>query len=162
MGIEKLQDYRVSIKYDGSLQISTGRSRHEKPGRIKMYWSQLLVKLQEPTRTPETYKEYVKLSKAEQDQIKDIGGFVGGTLKEGRRKAENVSGRQMLTLDMDTAPVGFLDDVALGIVPHGLCMGDLYYHKHCPEKPRLRLLIPLDREVTRMNMKQLPGRLQTA
>lgn len=149
MGIEKLQDYRVSIKYDGSLQISTGRSRHEKAWKNKkIYWSQFLIKLREPTRTPETYKEYVKLSKAEQDQIKDIGGFVGGTLKEGRRKAENVSGRQMLTLDMDTAPVGFLDDVALGIVPLDFAWAIYTTHKHCPEKPRLRLLIPLDREVT--------------
>ena len=66
MGIEKLQDYRVSIKYDGSLQISTGRSRHEKAWKNKrIYWSQFLIKLREPTRTPETYKEYVKLSKAE-------------------------------------------------------------------------------------------------
>ena len=34
----------------------------------------------------EEYKK--KLFKSKKDEVKDVGGFVGGTLKEGRRKAQ--------------------------------------------------------------------------
>ena len=41
------------------------------------------------------------MRKGGQDSIKDVGGFVGGHLKYGRRKKGNVLSRSMLTLDMD-------------------------------------------------------------
>ena len=34
-------------------------------------------------RTTETVEEYRKLKKGAQDSIKDVGGFVGGQLREG-------------------------------------------------------------------------------
>ena len=34
----------------------------------------------------ETHAEYMALSKAEQDKRKDVGGFVGGSLRGGSRK----------------------------------------------------------------------------
>ncbi len=37
-------------------------------------------------RTTETVEEYRKLKRGQQDDIKDVGGFVGGHLKGGRRK----------------------------------------------------------------------------
>ena len=49
----------------------------------------------------ETVEEYRKLKKGAQDNIKDVGGFVGGQLREGRRKNGMVLCRSMLTLDMD-------------------------------------------------------------
>ena len=52
-------------------------------------------------RTTETVEEYRKLKKGSQDSIKDVGGFVGGALREGRRKNGTVLCRSMLTLDMD-------------------------------------------------------------
>lgn len=59
----------------------------------ELLWSELIEKLKITTRTRETYEEYKKLSKSEQDSIKDVGGFVGGNLKDGRRKADNVVSR---------------------------------------------------------------------
>ena len=41
----------------------------------------------------------MKLSKDQQDRIKDIGGFVGGRLREGKRRNGYVDARQILTLD---------------------------------------------------------------
>ncbi|MBV1820522.1 hypothetical protein [Anaerosalibacter bizertensis] len=66
-----------------------------------MLWSELVDKLSSTIRTYETYEEYKKLSKSKRDEVKDVGGFVGGTLKEGRRKADNVVWRQIVTLDAD-------------------------------------------------------------
>lgn len=146
MQIPNITEYKKTIQYDGSLRIATGKSRLEKNWKNKsISWSALLHKLETPVKTAETHAEYARMGKLDQDRIKDIGGFVGGTLRGGRRKADAVEGRQLITLDADFAPVGMLDDLNIFF--------DYAYavystHKHTPEKPRLRLLIPLDREVT--------------
>lgn len=146
MGIEKLEDYKLHIKHDGSLAVATGRSRMEKEWKNKTFtWSQLLAKLKNPTRTQETIAEYMNLPKAEQDRIKDVGGFIGGSLKGGRRKAESVQARQIITLDADFAPPGLAEELYLYIDGAYAVYST---HKHTPEKPRLRILIPLDRPVT--------------
>lgn len=85
------------------------------------------------------------MSKAQQDTIKDVGGFVLGTLKGGRRKKDTVLTRSGLTLDMDYGTPDIMDEIEMFFDFH--CM--IYStHKHTPEKPRLRLIIPLSREVT--------------
>lgn len=146
MGIEKLEDYKLHMRHDGSFILATGRSRMEKEWKNRTYtWSQLLAKLKKPTRTQETYAEYMKLPKTEQDKIKDVGGFIGGSLKGGRRKADSVQARQIITLDADFAPAGLAEDLYLYVDGAYAVYST---HKHCPEHPRLRILIPLDREVT--------------
>ena len=52
----------------------------------------------------ETHAEYMALSKAEQDKRKDVGGFVGGSLRDGLRRRGCCTGRSLITLDMDAAP----------------------------------------------------------
>ena len=58
-------------------------------------------------------EEYRKLKKGAQDNIKDVGGFVGGQLREGRRKNGMVLCRSMLTLDMDYGKPGVWDEIDL-------------------------------------------------
>lgn len=146
--VVKLDDKRVPVEHDGDLLIATGRTRFEKVWRNRtLRWSQLLKMLSESQGTHETHAEYMKLPKAEQDRIKDIGGFVGGHLKEGKRKNGYVTARQVITLDADFAPADLageiMDSFALD------CAMAIYStHKHSPAKPRVRLIIPLDREVT--------------
>lgn len=134
------------LKNDGTIAISTGRSRKEMTWKNKeLLWSQLLEKISRTTRTPETYEEYKKLSKCEQDSIKDVGGFVGGTLNGGRRKTETVAWRQLITLDADFVKGDLWSSIEtiLG------CAAAVYStHKHSPENPRLRLVIPLKRPIT--------------
>ncbi|MCL5292557.1 MAG: virulence-associated E family protein [Actinobacteria bacterium] len=135
-----------TLKHDGLLNIATGHSRRELNWKtVELCWSVLVEKLRHTTRTPETYAEYLKMTKVQQDNVKDVGGFVGGSLKGGRRKADAVAWRQVVTLDADY-PKGDLwasVEALLG------CAAALYStHKHAPEKPRLRLLVPLSRAVT--------------
>ena len=60
------------------LDIAIGRSRKEVAYQNKkMLWSKLLEKLEETHRTHETFGEYMKMSKDKQDDLKDVGGFVG-------------------------------------------------------------------------------------
>lgn len=146
MNVANLEDYKLKLKYDGQVSISTGKNRFETNWKNrKILWSNLVAKLRTPVVTPETYLEYKKYGKPEQDQIKDVGGFVGGSLTGGRRKADSVATRQILTLDADFAPIDFFDTLDM-LADYACCIYST--HKHSPETPRFRLLIPLDREVT--------------
>jgi len=144
--IDKLEDHRLPVRHDGTLRLSTGRNVHDTAWKNKeMSWSVLLKKLSESVQTPETHAEYMKLGKPDQDKIKDIGGFVGGSLKGGRRKASAVKDRQLITLDADNAPADLLTSLDVYLD----CAYAVYStHKHTPERPRYRIVIVLSRPVS--------------
>lgn len=128
------------------IRLSTGNSRMEKKWNLAEFeLSDFRERISTTRRTSETVEQYRKMSKAQQDTIKDVGGFVLGTLKGGRRKKDTVLTRSGLTLDMDYGTPDIMDEIEMFFDFH--CM--IYStHKHTPEKPRLRLIIPLSREVT--------------
>ena len=64
----------------------------------KITWRQLCDKCGKSIRTSETIGEYTAMSRDEQSRIKDVGGFVGGYLEGGSRKAESVKSRSLLAL----------------------------------------------------------------
>ena len=111
----------------------------------EIMWSELCEKLRTPSRGTETLAEYLTLPKSKQDDLKDVGGFVGGTLSGSRRKADAVSGRDLVTLDLDSIQAGVTNEVLRRI--DGLGFGYCVYstRKHCEAAPRLRVLIPLSR-----------------
>lgn len=131
--------------HDMEIQISVGKSRYEKQWKNQtMMWSAFLDKVRDTYRTRETMSEYLKLTKKKQDEIKDIGGFVGGQLKEGRRLDMNVMNRTLITLDADYASPDLWDDIDL-LFGYSCCMYST--HKHRPDSPRYRLIIPLSNPV---------------
>lgn len=136
------------IRYDGPVTIAVGESRRSTQWKNKeVLWSQLAERLSIPTKTPETVDEYRGFAKSKRDEIKDVGGFVGGSLKGGRRKAEAIMQRRLLTLDLDDVPRNAdpWDTVVLVLG----CAAVLYStHSHRPEAPRLRLVMPLSRPVS--------------
>ena len=127
------------------IDISTGRSRKEASWKTQsVTWQQLTKRLATPVRTYETVKQYPSLPKDKQDELKDVGGFVGGVLAGGRRKSGAVLSRGLITLDADFATSTLWDDFTLLYT----CAACVYStHKHTPEAPRIRLVIPLDRPV---------------
>lgn len=138
----------IPVRHDGDLLIATGRSRYETAWKNKtMSWAVLLSRLANSVETPETHAEYMKMGKEQQDKIKDIGGFVGGHLREGHRKTGYVTGRQLLTLDLDFPPPDFWDSL-MDNLELDSAMAVYSTHKHTEAKPRYRLIMPLDREVT--------------
>jgi len=85
------------------LIIAVGNSRKDKVWKnIEITWEEFLKRVKNTRRTAETVAEFRNFPKNKQDELKDVGGFVGGKLKEGRRKNGYVEYRSMLTLDMDT------------------------------------------------------------
>ena len=132
--------------HDGEIHICTFPSRMAKSGKNKKpLWSEFLSSLLQTVTTKETIQEYFKMSKDEQDRIKDVGAYVGGWLKEGRRKSANLEHRTLLTLDADFAQPDLLDTFDL---VYGCAVAVYPTHKHTPEKPRLRFVIPLARAVS--------------
>ena len=134
---------------DRKITISAGASRRATLWTAQtLLISELWEKLKVPARGTETLAEYMSLKKAQQDELKDIGGFMGGTLNGPRRKANNVTGRDIITLDLDNIPAGGTDDVLRRV--GGLGCGYCVYstRKHQPAAPRLRILLPMDRTVT--------------
>ena len=128
------------------LSIAYGSSCHAKRWvNQQVTFDELCERLSQTVRTPETVEEYPKLPKSERDRAKDKGGFVGGKLKGGRRKRDTVEGRSMLTQDADHAGIGFIDSYEM-LCPYASCLYTT--HGHTPEAPRVRVVVPLTRDVT--------------
>lgn len=134
---------------DRQISISVGNSRNSKTWRQENTTvSALYARLAQPIVSTETHAEYMGMAKAQQDELKDIGGFVGGTLNGTRRKAANVLGRDIITLDFDNIPGWGSDNITARTEALGCSYCIYSTRKHTQAKPRLRVIIPLDRTVT--------------
>ena len=128
------------------MKIAYGNSRMEKRWKNnEISWDDFCRRVSTTQTTTETVEEYRKMTKPQQDAVKDVGGFVGGHLRGGRRKTGTVLCRSMLTLDMDHGTPDILDELSL-FHSHEMCVYST--HKHTPEAPRLRLIFPLKRDVS--------------
>ena len=131
------------------ITITTGASRKATVWQATtLMWSEFVDKLRIPQRSTETYEAYMRLSKEQKDELKDVGGYVGGSLNGARRKACNVTGRDLITLDLDNIPTGQTADILKRV--HGLSCASAVYstRKHSEYAPRLRVVIPTDRTMT--------------
>lgn len=127
------------------MKIAYGNSRMDKRWKnTDISWEDFCSRVKTTQRTTETVEEYRKMKKGGQDSIKDVGGFVGGHLKDGRRKKGNVLSRSMLTLDMDYGTSTIWEEIST-FFPYQCCIYST--HKHTPEHPRLRLIVPLFHDV---------------
>ena len=108
-------------------------------------WEDIVRQLGAVKRTRETVAEYRAMSKPEKAAAKDIGGFVGGSVT-GRRIASAVAFRSLVAIDLDYASAGTVDAVRELMDGNAWCLYST--HSHTPESPRLRLVAPLDRDVS--------------
>ena len=100
------------LKNDRKINISVGGSRKSTNWQaLEMMWSVFTEKLKTPVKSAESLEDYMAMPKSRQDELKDVGGFVGGTLIGGRRKAGSVAGRDLITLDMDNIKTGGTSDI---------------------------------------------------
>lgn len=111
----------------------------------KVLWPDLVKRLARSRQTDETLKQFLAMNKEDQGHIKDVGGYVGGYLKNGKRSPSSVVHRQLLTLDIDFASTDFWEDFTLNYCETAVLHGT---HKHHEAEPRFRLVMPLSRECT--------------
>ena len=145
---------------DRMITITVGESRNSvnwRPQVLRL--SEFYESLRIPHRSTETVAEYLNLSKREQDDRKDVGGYVAGTLNGPRRKANAVVGRDLLTLDLDHIPNGATAQVCARVEALGCGYCIYSTRKHRPDAPRLRVLLPLDRTCTADEYEPLARRM---
>lgn len=137
------------MQFDRPIVITTGASRKAtiwKPETL--LWSELCLRLGSFHRSTETLAQYKDMPKSKQDELKDVGGFVAGTFKGERRKACDVTGRDVVTLDLDNIPAGQTESILQRLDSLGVSYCVYSTRKHSPDAPRLRVLLPLSRTVT--------------
>jgi predicted P-loop ATPase len=145
------------LKNDGIINIATGLNVKSKIWKnTKIAWGDLLDKLSKPIITAETYKRFMSANKQEQGKIKDVGGFVGGFLTNGKREKTNVLYRQLITLDVDFSHENFWWDFTM-LFDCAACIHST--HKSSNANPRHRLIIPLNREVSQDEYQAIARRV---
>lgn len=147
-----MNDRRITISAAGSRRATRWPAQ-------TLYWSELVERLRTPVRGTETLAEYLRYPKSRQDDLKDVGGFVGGQLNGERRKAAAVAGRDILTLDLDNIPSAGTQDALRRVEALGCGYAIYSTRKHEEAKPRLRILVPLNRTVTTDEYEPLARRL---
>ncbi|QHI72882.1 virulence-associated E family protein [Aminipila terrae] len=136
------------MNYDRQIKISSAGNRKSVSWpQQTLWWSEFVDKLKIPVRGTEKLEAYLALPKSKQDELKDVGGFVGGQV-QGQRKAANITGRDLITLDLDNIPSEATNDVICRIESLGCGYAIYSTRKHEPVRPRLRILLPIDRTVT--------------
>jgi putative DNA primase/helicase len=150
----------MSMQFDRKITISAAGSRKatQWPAQT-LYWSEMVERLRTAVRGTETLQQYLKLPKSQQDDLKDVGGFVAGTLAGNRRKASNVMGRDVITLDLDNIPAGGTADVLRRLEGLGCAYATYSTRKHEEGRPRLRVLAPLSRTATADEYEPLARKL---
>lgn len=127
------------------LKIACGKSCYTKVwDNCSVTWEELCNRLKSTARTYETVEEYKVMNRDARSSVKDRGGFVGGHLKDGRRKIDHVECRSMITLDADHAEPGFINRFAQECEYAAVIYTT---HSHTPNAPRARIIVPLEREI---------------
>lgn len=140
------RELTIALSKGGSLKNLAG-SRN----RV-MSWPQIVELLSTAKTDDLTREEFLALPTLDQSTRKNrLGAFVGGSFSDGRRNSDSVQFRSLVTLDIDTASEAIWDDLCLlEAIPalQGLAYQVHTTRKHTHEKPRLRVTIPLSRDVT--------------
>lgn len=144
----------IQLKHNYNIDLATAHSRLSKKWQNKPWaWEAFVNHCAQTRRTEETAAEYARKSREEQSQIKDVGGFVGGYVRNGIRKTENVIYRTLVTLDIDHytpdqdgTPPPYVWEVFKSKYNSAAVLYST--HKHADDTPRYRLIIPLSRQVT--------------
>ena len=127
------------------LDISFGKHRADiswKPEYLT--WDEFVNRLRKVRRTPETMAQYDKMHNIGRGKLKDGPAFVGGLVRGGRRKKENVDTRSLITLDADhVEDDGFI--FAAELVLGGTAYAVYSTHSHRPKTQKYRLIVLVDR-----------------
>lgn len=97
-------------------KIAVGKNRFDKNCiNTEFEWNEFLNRIARPIRTTETYEQYLAMPKEKQGILKDVGGFISGETKDGRRRATSIINRCMITLDADNIePRTDVEDIEFG------------------------------------------------
>jgi hypothetical protein len=130
------------------LRFSQGNRNRGKVENKEIIWRKFCRKFVEPSVDQSiTYAQYLKLGVDDQGAKKSAAGYiVGAPFADGKRRLANMQKRNLISLDLDEVTADQMDDIELGI--SALCEYEFLRHtsrKHCQEKPRWRIHLPISR-----------------
>ena len=112
-------------------------------------WGHFQKFIRKPFVTPEKRKEFNRLSKDDQDDLKAIAGwFSGAQCAGGIRNLRNILDRNLVTLDLD-----YIEDFVPDLIRtgnFGISEYEFAAHssrRHTVEEPRVRIIMPINRKV---------------
>ena len=127
-------------------RITTGKSRlSQRIQRKKVKWESLAKRLTEYGQIDCTYDEYMAMAPDEQAALKDQGWFIGGQFNGPKRLLQDMARRCCITLDVDHADPWDIDEVADTYADYAFAIHSTA--KHSKDSPRLRLVLPLDKDI---------------
>ena len=135
---------KVRIAQGSALSLGKAKNR-------TLAWKDFCTLFDDPPRTSEKHRAFLKLPKPEQDRLKAIDGwYLGGGVEGGRRRRRQIAERDIITIDIDECSPEFFAEIRDGLPE----VADLAYvchttRKHDPERPRVRMNFLLERPVDR-------------
>lgn len=149
--VDKVAPGQRSGAYKHALRISEGGRNLGRVQNKTTTWGRLCEKLAEPVRDNKSVAEYNAMSQKERHERKNMAGwFVGGQFEKGQRRNANITSRSALTYDIDECLMELYKEC---IKPLDGYLSDFEHfvyttRSHSPEKPRIRIVVPLSRDIT--------------
>ena len=138
------------------IKMTTFENRQQKTGQfVEIEWEEFKKNLSHTAYTSESHEEFISLSKDEQTEIKDVGGFVLASFTNNTRKKVDLQEVYGIALDADYANQELVDSIELFCDFESVVYST---HKHTKENMRLRWVIPTNRPMT-PDESQAVGRL---
>lgn len=131
-----------------------GRTTAAERGVIVTYehpWPHIVDLFREPVRRKITVEQYLAMDPKGRAHSKNTGLFFGGRCNDGHRSDSSLASRSIVNLDLDDHCEAVWDDFSLiGELPafSGLTYLIHTTRSHTAETPKMRILVPLAREVT--------------
>lgn len=135
------EDYIV--KYCVNTSTSLGRVKNKK-STLKCLKDMLIEPMLD---TSTTFAQYMALDQDAKLAKKSAPGYwLAAHFREGRRKLGHQMFRSMIVLDLDYVKIKQLDYIRMGDAEINQYYWIMHTTRaHCPEKPRVRVIIPADR-----------------
>jgi len=97
-----------------------------------------------------TIAQYKALDVEQQGKKKlAAGNWMPALFADGKRKGPNQLCRTMIAFDLDYVTIEQLDHIRMGLAPINEFAWFMHTTRsHCPEKPRVRMILPISREVS--------------
>jgi P4 family phage/plasmid primase-like protien len=128
-------------------RISTGKSRLSPTiTRKSTSWKKLAKRLLSYDVIDLTFDEYSKLDRETQSAHKDVGYFIGGWFNQDKRLLSDMATRCCIVLDIDHLDIYDLEEIAINYEALEYVVHSTL--KHSELTPRLRLVFPLQRDIT--------------
>lgn len=145
-----MQDFKIVI-YEAN-------KRTDKNWKEQVYsLKEFSKRLNSPVIGKETQAEYFNLSKEEQNELKDVGGFTGSILEGGKRNKQSIKAKTLITLDIDNAPAGIIEKIKEVYKSYYFFIYTT--RKHKTNAPRLRLIFPITKQIDTVEYEAVARKL---